>query len=179
MTLYPAKVMTIYLSGGYSVQGTPYEFYASPSATYGTIVVLTEEGGYASVPIVNISAVKVASISYDPSLSYLTPPIFTPGIDKNLVTSIHDYLPISTSATLDLNTLVTATGLIYKNEYGMLVKADNMSGANPVFIPVWTISAIETATSVSTTEASPAPYTSSYVKSGEHVGTSLTEQIEI
>nr|WP_319489552.1 DNRLRE domain-containing protein [uncultured Caproiciproducens sp.] len=179
MTLYPDKVMTIYTSGAYYLQGIPYEFYASPDATYGTIAVLSEGGGYASVPITNISAITVANSLYDPSISYLPAPVFAPGCDKNVVTSIHDYLPVFTNATLDLNTLVTTAGLIYKNEYGMLVKASDMDGTNPVFVPVWSISAIETATPIPNIEAGSAPNIISVVKSGDHVGTSITERIEI
>ena len=143
MTLHPTSTMRIYTTGDVYTEGVPYKFYASPDATYGTLTVLTGAGEYAAVPVTTMVAVKVAGISYDNAITYLTPPVFTPDCWKNLVTSIHDYLAVSTSVKLSLNGLVAATGVVYKNEYGVLAVTQDMTGAGPVFLPATSVTIIE------------------------------------
>jgi len=179
MTLYPAMPMTIYTNVGVYTSGIPYELYSSPDATYGTIGVVTDGGIYDSIPITSIVAVKVAGTVYDPSISYLPVPTFTPDCQKNLITSIHDFIPLSTNVTLFLGVSISASGVIFKNEYGMLVKTDDMTGTNPVFISPITVGLIETDTPLNTDADSLTPHTISSVKTGEHVESSLTEQIKI
>jgi hypothetical protein len=144
MTLYPTSTMRIYTTGDVYTEGVPYKFYASPDATYGTLAVLMAGGVYGAVPITTIVAVRVAGTNYDNSITYLTPPVFTSDCQKNVVTSIHDYLPVSTGVTLSLNGFIVATGVAYKNEYGILAVAKDMAGTSPVFVPATSVTLIET-----------------------------------
>lgn len=165
IALYPAETMTVYMTGGYYIAGTPYAF----DETSNMIVELTASGEYASIPLINISAVTVTGTVYDPSITYLTPPELIHDCGEKYLDSIHNNFPLYTSVLFDLNTFVTASGIIYKNEYGMLVKGNDMEGSNPAFIPIWTISGIETTTPISfpTTDAVPdstSPVQSKFIK---------------
>lgn len=146
--LYPAAIMNIYTKGfnAASISGPPAELYASPDATYGTLFVLNG-GDYGAVPLNTITAIGLPQGTvYDPSITYLPTPAFPAGCDKNLITAYHDYLPVSTPVTMYMGTVIQTAGVVYKNEYGLLVLADDMQGTNPVFIPVINITAIVTST---------------------------------
>jgi hypothetical protein len=154
MALHPTGTMTVYTRGTVYISGTPYELYASPDATYGMLSIMSDSGEFAAVPVNNITAVAISGITYDPTITYLTPPTFNPGSYTNLLLSMHSYLPISTSVDMYLGPFVEATGVIYKNEYGVLVKTDSTAGNNPVFIPVVNINAVVTsAPTVSTSNS--------------------------
>lgn len=148
MTLYPATVMSIYTTGFNvaGITGIPVELYASPDATYGTLAVLTDEGSNGIVPLNQITAIALPSGTvYDPTITYLPVPTFYAGFDKNLITSWHDYFRLATPATVYAGALITETGEVYKNEYGLLVMADDGTGLNPVFMPVINITCVTTA----------------------------------
>lgn len=139
MQLYPTAVMTFY-TAGFSVTGitgTPVELYASPDASYGTLAVLTDGSSYGVVPLNQIVAIGLpAGTIYNQSIRYLPAPQFPAGCDKNLITSWHDYLLPTTPATIYAGSLVSESGVVYRNEYGLLVMADDNTGLNPVFMPV-------------------------------------------
>ena len=152
---YPTATMSVYTKGfnAATVSGTPVKLYASPDATYGTLVVLGD-GGYGAVPLNAISAIGLpAGMVYNPLITYLTAPVFPTGCDKNLITAYHDYLPLSTSVTVYSGTLIQASGIVYKNEYGILVLADDNLGTNPTFMPVVNITAIVTSTPANKTQS--------------------------
>ncbi|MDD4832653.1 MAG: DNRLRE domain-containing protein [Clostridia bacterium] len=152
MTLYPATVMTIYTTGFNvaGINGIPVELYASPDATYGTLAVLTDEGSNGIVPLNQITAIALPDGTvYDPTITYLPVPNFYAGCDKNLITSWHDYFPLSTPATVYAGALISETGIVYKNEYGLLIMADDVTGLNPVFMPVINITCVTTAATLS------------------------------
>lgn len=152
---YPTATMSVYTKGfnAATVSGIPVKLYASPDATYGALVVLGN-GGYGAVPLNAISAIELpAGMVYNPLISYLNAPAFPMGCDKNLITAYHDYLPLSTPVTVYSGTLIEATGIVYKNEYGILVLADDSLGTNPTFMPVVNITAIVTSTPANKTQS--------------------------
>lgn len=151
MTQYPTSVMRIYTAGDVYSEGIPYKFYASPDASFGTLAVLTAGGAYDAIPVTTIVAVRVAGTNYDNPIAYLSPPVFTLDCQKNVVTSIHDYLPVSTGVKLSLNGFAAVSGVVYKNEYGILAITQDMAGASPVFVPVASIALIETTVPLSRT----------------------------
>ncbi len=145
--LYPSTVMTFYTTGFnvVGVTGIPIELYASPDASYGTLAVITDAGVNGAVPLNQITAIELpADAIYNQSITYLPTPQFPAGCDKNLITSWHDYLPVSTAATVYTGALISETGVVYRNEYGLLVMADNGTGLHPVFLPVVNITAVTT-----------------------------------
>ena len=76
---------------------------------------------------------------YNLAINYLSKPVFTQGFDTNIVTAIHDYLPLGTTVEVHIGTVIDLAGVVYKNVYGMLVVADDMLGTNPSFVPVTNI----------------------------------------
>lgn len=141
--LYPTNVITVFTNGlsPSSVTGTPYQLYASSEGTYGGLFVLLDNVQEA-IPLNAITAIYTGDGTvYDPSITYLPPPQFPPRCDTNLITAIHDYLPVSTEVQMYMGTIIQASGTIYKNEYGILVLSD-AEGNTPVFIPVWNIAII-------------------------------------
>ncbi|NBJ16874.1 MAG: DNRLRE domain-containing protein [Dehalobacter sp. 4CP] len=144
ITLYPTNTMSVFLTGfsPSAITGTPYQLYVSPEGTYGMIFILLDNGQQEAIPLNAIAAIYTGDGTvYDPSITYLPPPQFPDGCDKNLITAYHDYVPVSTDVQMYLGSIVQASGLVYKNEYGILVLSD-ADGNTPVFIPVMNITSI-------------------------------------
>lgn len=138
--LYPTNVITVFTTGlqPSSVTGTPYQLYSSPEGTNGAIFILMDNGEEA-IPLNSIAAIYTGDGTvYNPSITYLTPPQFPAGCDTNLITAYHDYLPVPTDVQMYLGSIISASGSIYKNEYGLLVLSD-VDGNTPIFIPVMNI----------------------------------------
>jgi|GEM_PF-1447012 len=138
IVLYPATVITVYLPGfsPAAVTGVPFQLFASPESTYGGVFVLEDSGQYEAIPLSAIVAIDLGVGSvYNPAITYLSAPEFPAGCDTNIVTSLYDYLPESTDVTVYLGSLISGTGTIYRDEYGMIVLSDAL-GNEPTFIPV-------------------------------------------
>ncbi len=142
---YPTTVLRAYTTGFSlaGLEGTPVELYASPDGTYGGLFVMEETGDIGALPLPTISAVVLgAGVAYNPAITYIPKPTFPAGCDTNIVTAIHDYLPLYTPVTVYVGTVVEIIGIVYKNVYGMLVVADDTSGNNARFIPTTNITGI-------------------------------------
>jgi hypothetical protein len=159
---YPTTTLSVYVKGfaftfaGYS--GTPVELYSSPDGTYGGLFVIQESGYTGAVPLQAIASIIFTDgIPYNTAITYLPKPKFPQGFDKNIVTSIHDYLPIFTPVVVYTEGAATVSGVVYKNVYGMLVIADDTAGNNPIFIPVTSITGIIPSFTTSTSTSGPVP----------------------
>lgn len=152
ITMYPTNVMTVYTTGfsASTITGTPYQLYPSSEGTYGGIFVLLDAGKQEAIPLSSIAAIYTGDGTvYNQGIKYLPPQMFNPGCDTNIITAIHDYLPVSTNVQMYMGAIINASGTIYKNEYGVLVLSDRL-GNTPVFIPVMHITvALPTDTSTS------------------------------
>ncbi len=136
---YPENVITVFTRGlaASSITGTPYELYKSSAGTLGAIFILMDSGQQEPIPLSAIAAIYTGAGSvYNPSITYLPPPQqFNPGFDADLITAYYEYLPLETEVTIYAGSNITASGAIYKNEYGMLVLSDP-EGNTPIFMPV-------------------------------------------
>jgi hypothetical protein len=144
ITLYPGNTFTVYTRGfsGVSVTGTPVELFRSSSGTYGTLFILGDAEEYAAIPLNTIAAIRPGEGSvYNPAITYLTPQDPVPGFDTNLLSAYHEYIPVSTEVELYMGTVLTASGMVYRNEYGIIVLA-NEDGSNPLFVPVYNINIV-------------------------------------
>lgn len=139
ITFYPSNVITVFTRGlvASSVTGTPYQLYISSQGTFGAIFILMDNGQQEAIPLTAITAIYTGAGSiYNPGITYLQPPDFEPGYDTDLITAYYEYLPVSTTGvTMYLGSNITASGDIYKNEYGILVLSD-ADGNTPIFVPV-------------------------------------------
>lgn len=141
--MYPENVMTVFTRGftASSITGTPSQLYISPEGTGGSIFILLDNGQEA-IPLNSITAIYTGDGTvYNPDITYLTPPEFTPGFDADLITAYHDYLPVSTDVQMYLGAIVSASGMLYRNEYGLWVLSDE-AGSTPIFIPVLNINSV-------------------------------------
>lgn len=142
---YPTTVLRAY-SAGFTfagLEGTPVELYSSADGTYGGLFVIKEGNDTGAIPLQSITSITLGSgIAYNPAITFIPKPIFPEGCDTNIITAVHDYLPIFTQVTIYMGTVIEVTGIVYKNVYGMLVVTDDSSGNNPTFIPVTNITGI-------------------------------------
>ncbi len=142
---YPTTVLRAYATGFTfaGLEGTPVELFSSPDATYGGLFVVNEGGEVGAMPLQSIASITFLNgVPYNLAINYLSKPVFTQGFDTNIVTAIHDYLPLGTTVEVHIGTVIDLAGVVYKNVYGMLVVADDMLGTNPSFVPVTNITGI-------------------------------------
>ena len=146
LALYPTSVMSVFTTNTGTITGTPYQVYTSPEANDGGLFILINSlGQYETIPLMAITAIYIgADTVYNPSITYLPAPApLPPGCDTNLMTAIHDYLPVPTEVIIYVGPLTQASGEIYRNEYGVIVLSD-ADGNTPIFIPVNQIARIIT-----------------------------------
>jgi hypothetical protein len=142
---YPSTIMRAYGNGFTfaGLEGIPIELFSSSEGTYGGLFVVEEEGERGAIPLQSIASVTyTGGVVYNPTITFIPKPFFPAGFDTNIVTAIHDYLPLLTPVTVYMGTVIDVSGIVYKNEYGMLVVADDALGTNPSFIPVTNITGI-------------------------------------
>ncbi len=145
ITFYPSNIITVFTRGlvASSVTGTPYQLYISSQGTFGAIFILMDNGQQEAIPLTAITAIYTGEGSvYNLGITYLEPTEFEPGYDTDLITAYYEYLPVlTTGVTIYLGSNITASGDIYKNEYGILVLSD-ADGNTPIFVPVNNINVI-------------------------------------
>jgi hypothetical protein len=136
ITAYSATTWTVYTESLYAFSGMPLELYTAPGAAGPGILRLVDvNGDYEALPIANITAIYPGDGTlYNPSFTYLAAPVPLPsGCDADLLASVQSYLPLETALTLNLGPSVSASGNVYKNEFGVLVLSDE-AGNTPIFI---------------------------------------------
>jgi hypothetical protein len=94
-----------------------------------------------NLPTLPVNQIESAVLKYDQSIKFLDALQFPDGCDKNLITAYYNYLPSSMNVDIYTGSLVHETGMIYKNEYGILVLSD-ISANTSIFIPVFNINAV-------------------------------------
>ena len=144
---YPTTEVGVYTIGFAftfaGLGGTPVELYASPDGSYGGLFVIREGTNTGAVPLQAIASISLgAGVAYNPAICYISKPTFPPGFDNNVITAVHDYLTVGTAVTIFTGGAVSVTGVVYKNVYGMLVIADDMTGVNATFVPVTNLTGI-------------------------------------
>ena len=119
-----------------SFSGVPLDLYISPDAAGPGLLRLTDAGNnYLMFPLNNITAIYAGdSTVYNPSFTYLSPPSpLPPGCDADILSAIQTGIPVGTEIALRLGASVSASGMVYRNELGVLVLSD-ASGNTPIFV---------------------------------------------
>lgn len=134
MDLYPSETWSVFTTNLYSSSGVPDKLYTSPKGTDPGLLILRNGSQYESIPLVAIAAIYLGgSTVYNDSLNYLIPPSPLPiGCDTDAIAALQNYLPLETDVLIMMGA-IQASGLVYKNEYGMLVLSD-LDGNTPVFV---------------------------------------------
>jgi hypothetical protein len=145
--LYPVTVWTVYTTSLYSITGVPDQLYSSPDESGAGLLILKDTTQSEAIPLIAITAIYIGDGTvYNDSIKYLDSPSPLPvGCDTELITTVHSYLPLLTDVALLIGPSVQASGLVYKNEYGLLVLSD-IDGNTPIFIPSSQIETIITTT---------------------------------
>ena len=133
---YSTTTWSVFSTSLASYSGMPLDLYTSPQATGpGLLRLVDANGNYETLSLAHITAIYPgAGTVYDPAFTFLPPPVpLTPGCDTNLITAIQSYLPLGTSVNIRLGPSVSASGDIYRNEYGVLVLSDT-DGNTPIVI---------------------------------------------
>ncbi len=132
---YSGKTWIVYANTYYSYSGTPLDLYSAPGADGPGFLRLKSSGEIYAIPLAKICAIYPGNDTvYDSSLTYLSAPDPLPeGYDANMAAAVQSYLPTGTDAVIYLSTYTSASGTVYRNEYGILVLSDN-DGNTPVFI---------------------------------------------
>ena len=135
ITMYPSTVWAVFTTSLYSITGVPVQLYTAPGATGAGLLILLDGTQYEVLPLLTITAIYVGDGTiYNPDITYLTPSSPLPvGCDTDLLAAVQSYLPLTTDVALITGPSVQASGLVYKNEFGMLVLSD-ADGNTPVFI---------------------------------------------
>jgi len=136
ITLYPETIISVFVRGLYYAIGTPTSLYSSSSGV--GLFITTDEGTTQAIPLNMITGVYAGDGStYDESITFLTPAEpFEAGWSTNVITSVHDYLPVGTAVEDVVFSIGNSrSGYIYKSVYGMIVVTEDMLGAQPTFIP--------------------------------------------
>jgi hypothetical protein len=136
ITLYPGQ-WNVFTTSVFAVSGTPTQLFTSPQGTDAGLLIMDVAGQNDAVPLEAITAIFVGEGTvYDPSIAYLpTPSPLPAGCDTNLITAIQSYLPLLADVQITTGNSVQTTGLVFRNEFGMLVISD-LQGNTPVFVPV-------------------------------------------
>lgn len=136
ITAYAGKTWSVFTSTLASYSGVPLGLYTAPGLTQPGLLQLVDiNGDYETFPIASISAIYPGDGTvYDPSFTFLpAPEPMPPGCDTDLLSAIRSYLPVGTDVSLRMPVSVSASGSIYKNEYGVLILSD-ASGNTPILI---------------------------------------------
>jgi len=147
ITIYAGNTWSVYTGSLYTISGAPAGLYISPDGTGAALLILFDGTQYESIPLTAITAFEVGGDTvYVDSISYLPQPSPLPvGCDTDLIAAIYTYLPLLTNVSILLGASISASGLVYKNEYGLLVLSD-ADGNTPVFIAPGKIEDITTTT---------------------------------
>ena len=144
---YPTTVLRAYTIGFAftfaGLEGTPVKLLASPDASYGGLFVMEEGAETGALPLHAIASLAYAGgVAYNPAIHFIPKPKFPPGWDYNIITAVHDNLTVGDAVTVYTGGSVEAKGVVYKNPYGMIVIADDLTGINPTFIPITNLTGI-------------------------------------
>lgn len=139
----PETIYQVFTKSATTISGTIVQLYASPDA-YGAGLLILADSSVNETYAISLSMITVvatpAGTAYDARIAYITPGSPLPkGCDTNIIASIQSYLTVLEFVpTILLGPFTSASGNVYKNEYGLLVLAE-LDGSSPIFIPTYNI----------------------------------------
>lgn len=141
ITAYSAYTWTVYTESLSAFSGMPFDLYTAPGADKPGILRLKDANNdYEALPIDHITAIYPGDGTiYDSGFTYLTPPDSLPhDCNYSKIAAIQAYLPLGTNVAFNLGPAISASGDIYRDEYGLVVLSDD-AGNTPIFIPTYNI----------------------------------------
>lgn len=135
ITLYPTSDLFITLESGDAVVGRPGSLVLGPNGRTGVFEVTTPQNFTQFLPICSIDSIQINNATYNDAIVYLPEPV--PALTDccaDCDATIRSLLPVGTpNASIITNTQTPSTGTVIKNEYGMIVLA-NEARTNITFI---------------------------------------------
>ena len=135
ITAYPTTTWTVTTQSVQNYSGVPLDIYTSPNAAGPGLLRLTNsDGDPVAISIAKITAASPGTGTvYNPDFTFLTPPDPLPqGCDTDNIAAIQSYVPLGAAVYVSFGASGNMTGTVYRNEYGILVLAQDQ-GANPIF----------------------------------------------
>lgn len=134
IALYPNNELFITLDSGDAVIGRPGTLTLGPNGHTGVFEVTTTQNLSQYLPICNIDTIRVNSATYNNAIVYLPEPVPAPtDCCADCEAAIQSLLPAGTNTSIITNTQTASTGTVVRNEYGMIVLA-NETNNNISFI---------------------------------------------
>ena len=133
IALYPNNDFFVTLDSGDASLGRPGSLILGPYGRTGVFEMATPLRQY--LPICNIDSIQINNAAYNDAIIYLPEPVPAPtDCCADCETTVRSLLPVGTpNASIITNTQTPSNGTVIKNEYGMIVLANEASN-NITFI---------------------------------------------
>lgn len=135
ITLYPNNDLFVTLDSGDAVVGRPGALILGPNGRTGVFQVATPQNFTQFLSICSIDTIQINNATYNDTTVYLPEPVPAPtDCCADCEAVIRSLLPVGTpDVSIITNTQTPSAGTVIKNEYGMIVLANEASN-NITFI---------------------------------------------
>ena len=135
ITFYPNNELFITLDSGDAILGRPGSLTLGPNGHSGVFEVINSQYLSQFLSICSIDTIQVNNAIYNDTIVYLPEPIPAPtDCCADCEAAIRSILPVGLSdVSIITNTQTPSTGSVIKNEYGMIVLA-NEANTNITFV---------------------------------------------
>lgn len=135
IALYPNNDIFVTLESGDAVVGRPGSLIAGPNGLTGVFEIITPQNFRQYLSICSIDSIRVNNAVYNDAIAYLPEPVPAPtDCCADCEATIRSFLPVGTpNAVITTSTQPPSTGTVIRNEYGMIVLA-NEAENNITFI---------------------------------------------
>lgn len=126
ITLYPTNNLFITLKSGDATLGRPGSLTLGPNGRTGVFGVISSQNIVQYLSICNIDTIQISNATYNDAIVYLPEPVPAPtDCCADCEAATRSLLPVGTTGVSIITNIQTAsTGTVVKNEYGMVVLAD-------------------------------------------------------
>lgn len=134
IALYPNNDLFITLDSGDAVVGRPGSLILGPNGLTGVFEVTNPQVSPQYLSVCSINTIQINNAVYNDAIVYLPEPIPAPtDCGADCEASIRSLLPVGSEANIITSTQTPSTGTVIRNEYGMIVLA-NEAAANITFV---------------------------------------------
>nr|WP_308054077.1 collagen-like protein [Enterocloster lavalensis] len=135
ITLYPNNNIFVTLKSGDAVVGLPGTLISGPNGRIGLFGVTTSQNLTQFLSVCNIDTIQINNATYNDAIIYLPEPVPAPtDCCSDCESTIRSRLPVGTpNVSIITNTQTPSTGTVIRNEFGMIVLA-NEAAATVTFI---------------------------------------------
>lgn len=131
ITLYPNSELFVTLVSGDAVVGRPGPFIPGPNGRTGVFEVISPQGLTQYLPVCSIDSIQINDAVYNDAITYLPGPV--PALTDccaDCEAATRSLLPVGTpNVSIITNTQTPSTGTVIRNEYGMVVLANEANNA--------------------------------------------------